>query len=840
MIERWRLFSRLILRPLAREPVRTALTMLAVALGVGVVLAIDLAGNAAAGSFHSSLESLTGKGDLLITQNAGLDERLLSGLVQLPYDLKFSPRIEDFASINGKGEALPFLGIDLIGAGARSGIVDSDASSVRSLLSETNPIWVGAGAGLRQGEQVKLLLDDTMREFTVAGVLPNRELNVIVADIGLAQRVTNKQGKLDSIDVELPPGSSVDEWRSALRKRLPPSVSVAPQGSRTDENRKMLAAFRWNLRVLSYIALIVGAFLIYNTISISVVRRRADIGILRAVGADRRTILLGFLAEASFFAVCGSLLGLLLGRLMAIGAVRLIGNTVEMLYVSSQPAPIEITASAALTGLALGMGVSLAAALAPAIEASRVAPVEAMARGREEYVAALRSRPRAWLAGGLFAAAAVLAKLPPVERQPIFAYVAVFCLIAGTAAVIPGVITVFVGAAYRLLEKIGGVEASLAARSLRASLSRTSVLTAALATAVAMTASVAIMVGSFRETVVVWMDNQLQADLYLRPAGSAAADQHPTMGEDIADGIEKLRGVASVDRFRAYPISYEGLPATLAGGESSRTGNAASTRFLPGENSAAILAKLPTGDYAVVSEPFANKHGIGVGSVLHLPLAGATRAIQVLGIYYDYSTERGYIVLDRKTLLKYLPDRAESNLAVYVKPGARAEDVRREIDAIIAGRGVMVFSNGSLRKGAIATFDHTFQITYALELVAIIVAVMGVAGALLAAVIDRRREFGLLRFLGAAQPQIRKIILCEAGLLGLLANAVGIVLGTVLSLILIFVINKQSFGWTIQFHWPAGTLLFILSGVYVATVAAALLPANTATSMNPIEVVHEE
>ena len=407
MIQTWQLFVRLILRPLVREPVRTALTIFAVALGVGVVLAIDLAGAAAAGSFHSSLESLTGKGDLLITQNAGLDQHLLRELVQLPYDLKFSPRIEDFASIDGKGEALPFIGLDLIGEGERSSIGEANGSSVSSLLRDANPIWVGSATGLRQGSHVKLLLADVMREFTVAGILPDHDQqlgvsNVIVADIGLAQGVTNKQGKLDSIDVEIPAGSSLDRWRSLLRKALPPSVSVEPQGSRTNENRKMLAAFRWNLRVLSYIALIVGAFLIYNTISISVVRRRADIGILRAVGADRQTILLGFLAEAGFFAVCGSVLGLLLGRLMAEGAVRLIGNTVEALYVSSQPAPIAITTFSALTGLALGIGVSLLAALAPAIEASRVPPVEAMARGREEYVAAIRSRPRAWLAAALY------------------------------------------------------------------------------------------------------------------------------------------------------------------------------------------------------------------------------------------------------------------------------------------------------------------------------------------------------------------------------------------------------------------------------------------------------
>ncbi len=839
------LFSRLFVRPLANEPLRTALTVVAVALGVGVVIAIDLAGQAAAGSFHASLESLTGKGDLLLTATAGIEERVLGTLIQLPYNLKFSPRIESFASIAGKGEAVPFIGVDLIGGAQAPELDRSSAVSSSSLLTEHNPIWIAPAIGVHAGEHLNLLINDTMREFTVAGILKQvknepAESNVIVADIGVAQKVTSKIGKLDSIDVQIPPGSSVDFWRRMLQKHVPASVSVEPQGARTDENRKMLAAFRWNLRVLSYVALIVGAFLIYNTIAISVVRRRNEIGVLRALGGARSAILCGFLAESAFFGLLGSLLGLVLGRLMAIGAVRLIGNTVESLYVSSQPSPVHMTTGAAITGIGLGVVISVLAALAPAIEASSVMPVEAMARGREQYVAFLRSKYRALSAGAMFIGATVLSLLPPVHGQPIFAYIAVMLLIAGTAAVIPGLISLFISYFHRLIEKVSGVEGFLAALSLRASLARTSVLTAALATAVAMTASVAIMVGSFRETVAVWMNHQLKADFYLRPAGSAAADQHPTMHPGIADRIEKLPGVSSVDRFRAYPISYEGLPATLAGGESSRTGNSASTRFLPGENQRAILSELPTGDYAVVSEPFANKHGVRVGSMVRIPLAGAVRTFEVLGIYYDYSTERGFVVLDRKTLLKYLPDPAESNLAVYLNRDADPEAVRRGIDRVISGRAVLVFSNRSLRRGAIATFDRTFRITYALEAVAVVVAVMGVAGALLAMIIDRRRDFALLRFLGASRPQVRKIVVYEAGLLGLLANSIGLALGTLLSLILIFVINKQSFGWTIQFHWPVAVLLIVLALVYAATVLAGLYPAEIALSMNPIEVIHDE
>ncbi|MBV9297244.1 MAG: FtsX-like permease family protein [Acidobacteriaceae bacterium] len=839
------LFIRLIVRPLGREPIRTALTVFAVALGVAVVIAIDLAGRAAAGSFHSSLESLTGNTDLAITATGGIDQNILGTLVQLPYAFDFMPRIEDFASLNGKGEAVPLLGLDLIGHRGEQEFESGGPENAARELASGDPIWVGRKLGLHAGERVKLLVNDAMHEFTVAGVLKPRsgdfgENNVIVADIGLVQKVTGKTNKLDSIDVRVPPDHSIEYWESMLRKQLPSSVVVEPQGSRTEENRKMLAAFRWNLHVLSYIALVVGAFLIYNTISISVVRRRAEIGIVRALGATRSMVTGAFLAEALFLGLAGVACGIMIGRVMALGAVRLIGNTVQSLYVSSQPAPVQFTLSAVVTGICLGLGVSVLAALAPAMEASRVAPVEAMARGREEYVAAIRSRGASIWAVLMFLSAAALCQLPPVHRQPLFAYIAALLLIAGTAAAIPGLVAFFAGTADRVLERLFGVEALLALRSLRASLGRTSVLTAALATAVAMTASVGIMVGSFRETVWLWMDNHLEADFYLRPAGSSAADRHPTMSADIADRIQRLPGVAIVDRLRMYSISYHGLPAGLAGGEMTRTQNSSGTRFLPGEDSQAILSKLPTGDYAIVSEPFANKHNVHPGSELRIPLGGAERNFQVLGVYYDYSSERGFVLLDRATLLKYLPDPAVTNFAVVLKAGADPGQVRQEIDEVIGGRAVMVFSNSALRRGAIAVFDRTFRITYALEAVAVIVAVMGIAGALLAMVLDRRREFALLRFLGAARSQVRGIILCEAGLLGLFANGIGLVMGILLSLILIFVINKQSFGWTIQFHWPVALLLAALTGVYVATVLAGLYPARTAIRMNPIEVIHEE
>jgi len=348
------------------------------------------------------------------------------------------------------------------------------------------------------------------------------------------------------------------------------------------------------------------------------------------------------------------------------------------------------------------------------------------------------------------------------------------------------------------------------------------------------------MVGSFRQTVLLWMEDRLQADLYLRPAAPAGADRHPTLAPEIADRLKNLPEVAAIDQFRAYEISYQGLPATLGGGDARITGRYGRRPFLSGARPADVFAQLPGRDNVIVSEPFANKHGVRRGDTLGLFVGGRRVRFRVIDIYGDYSNERGYVVMDRGTLLKYLPDPAPSNVAVYLRPGIPLEQGRRAVETALGTHRVMVFTNRSLRAEAIRVFDRTFAITYALEAVAVFVAVMGVAGALLALVIDRRREFGLLRFLGGATGQIRRIILFEAGLLGLLANIAGIALGFWLSLLLIFVINRQSFGWTIQFHWPVTVLVSALSIVYAATLLAALYPSKVAAELVPIEVIHED
>jgi putative ABC transport system permease protein len=839
-------------RPLLREPVRAGLTVLAVALGVAVVLAIDLAGDAATGSFRSSMETLAGDNDLEITTPGGVPENLVGTLASLPYSIRISPRIEDFAVIAGTKKSLPLIGLDLVSEASGFSQKDSGRAAETPFpktLEEGSEnsggfddIWVGTSLRFKTGDHLQLLINDRIHNYVIRGVYPDSNGNesAIVMDIATAQHALTRYGRVDRILLKVQKTASLEEWQQRLRSVLPAGVELRPQGTGANENRRMLAAFRWNLRLLSYVSLVVGAFLIYNTISVSVVRRRAEIGIVRALGASRGAILSAFVGEAACFGIVGALIALPLGRFMATGAVKLMAATVESLYVSSRPGPIELGIGSVFLALGIGVGVAVASAYSPAREASLVPPVEAMGKGRREYDVRVQKGRDLWLAAGLSLAAAAASRGNAIAGKPLFGYLAAILLIAASALAIPAVVDALLTISSKMLGTMFGVEALLASRSLAGSLRRTSVLVGALSTAIAMMTAVGIMVGSFRETVAVWMADQLPADLYVRPAGSAAADRHPTISLGLAEKIAKLPGVMAVDRLRAYEISYEKMPATLLSVDVDVLRSHHNSDFFSGRSKEVVLGELHDSNVVLVSEPFAYKHNVNRGNFITLALGGRRGSFRIADVYYDYSSERGNILMDRQTLLRYLPDPTPSNLAIYISPEANLDAVRHEIEKTAAGQRVLLFSNRDLRGEAIRIFDRTFAITYALEAVAVLVAVMGIAGALLALVIDRRRELGLLHFLGAAKSQIHKLILVEAGLLGLLANIAGLMLGLALSLVLIFVINKQSFGWTIRFHWPVEILLAALTIVYVATVLAGLYPAQVAVQLNPIEVVHEE
>ena len=824
-----KLFRELILRPLRREPTRTILTLLSIALGVAVVIAIELAGDAATGSFQSSLTTLVGKVDYEITANGGVDERYIAKLATLPVNARFSPVIEEPVAIPGQGSTTLY-GIDAIAGPERSG----DGSGFNPDELETSAVIssdLAARLHLKKGDHILT--------FTIQNIAPDENNEWMAIDIAAAQRLVGMYGKLDRIEVFLGPHEDANKVDRLVKSVVPAAWDVQTPGARSEENRRMLRAFRWNLRILSYISLLVGAFLIYNTIAVSVVRRRAEIGILRAIGTSSRAVLLIFLGEAAMLGLAGSALGIALGRGLAAALLGLISDTVNALFTTSTPGAIELSPTSIVAALLTGTGVAFFSALIPAREAARVAPAEAMRQSVVEHETRLHVRRDLVIASIAAVIAWALCQFGPIGGRPVLGYAATLFAVAAAAMLAPGFVTGMIRILRGTLKQIGGAAGLIAGRSLVSSLARTSVVVTALATAISMMIAVGIMVGSFRETVQVWLDQQLRADIYMRAEGPATAGIYPPIDPGVEKIAQQTPGVAEVDALSAFEFRYEGTRATFGAARMEVVRHRRTLRFLKG-NSDEVLSSLAGRDRAIVTEPFADKHHVHVGDVLHLPLGTRTAALTVAGIYYDYSSDRGTVLVDRSTLLKYLPQQPITNIAIFVQPGADAMKVRRDLESRLRNFPLVIAPNEALRRGAIEVFDRTFTVTYALEAVAIIVAMLGAANSLLALVLDRRREIGLIRYLGAVAGQVRRMILVEAALLGLLAGTLGLALGTALSLVLIYVVNKQSFGWTIQFHPPVLLLGGALLLVWAMTVVAGVYPARFAARLEPAAVIHEE
>ena len=832
---------RLIVRPMASDPVRALLTIAAVALGVAVIVAVDLASEASMGSFRSSLESLEGSARYEIVQVGGIPETVYGELARLPEPLAFSPRIESFALLPGTGEQVPLFGVDLVGDTTLGTVGAMPRPDVSELIGEPS-VWVTESLGVSPGTALELIAGDRRLKLQVQGVIDSSRTvagRFVLMDIALAQRLLGRMGRLDRIYVYAQ-GEERD-WSAVLVPLLPPAASILPAGTGTEDSRRMLTAFRWNLRTMSYATILVGAFLIYNTISAYIVRRRQQIGIVRAVGASRAMVRAAFLFEGAVFGVLGVAAGLVLGRLLAIGAVDAVGQTVSSLYVSSTPGDIAFRPWTIAIGVIAGVGVSLLSAWWPAREAAGVAPTEAMAGAALDYDVR-RIGHRSTAAAVVLAVLAVACCLaPPVERIPVGGYAALVCLIGAAAMISPRVSILVLGYCGRWLTAPFGVIAGIAARSLAATLGRTSVIVTAMAIATALIVGMAVMVGSFRETVVNWVEHRLQADFYVSPAGGGGRGAPSTMSEEVvAARLAAVPGVVDVGRYRTYSIRYRDTPATLGLADVALYDRHSGISILEGPAPEAIWPRLAAGDSVIVSELFSYRHDVQPNDTIRLSLGADVVELGVAGVFYDYSGERGFVIGDRNALLRYLPDRRVSSLSVYLEPGAGFEASREALVRAVSGLEVAVTPSRTLRERSIEIFDRTFAITYALELIAVFVAILGMAEALLNLVFDRRVELAQLRMHGASMRQIRGLILVQAGLLGLAACVLGLVLGIAWSQVNLLVIHKQSFGWSVQLHWPVAFLAAALGLIFVASVVSGLYPARIGARLNPVEVLRGE
>lgn len=881
-----------VLRDLLFNKVRTILTVLGIALGVAVMLAINLANNTALSRFQESIDLVAGKTNLEVVARSGpeLDENVLLNLNFLRSQfVLLTPVIDALAVVPGdKPDVVQVLGVDMFADPAfRPFAISGKGGGGKALFGadifNANSAYVGekfaAKYNLQKGSSFKLLVNDAEKVVNVVDVLAYSGSgkafggNVLVMDIGPAQALFDMPGRISRVDIMLPVDASSQtnspspevqkQFVSRIKNALPVDATVQLPSRRSAQVQKMLAAFQYNLAALSLIALLVGMFLIYNTMSMTVIRKRSEIGILRAIGISRSSVFGVFLIQALMLGATGSLLGLGLGLLFAGGAVSAVGRTVKALYVDQPSAEIAVSGTTLLIAFFAGMLLTALAALGPIFEAMSVPPAEASRRASYELRISRGSGKLAIFGCLLLLVAWLAAMAPAVNGFPMFGYMAAALSIFGVAFCMPVILSRLVTVFRPLMYALFGSEGKLAVLSLGGTLGRTSVTVASLMLGIAMMVSLAVMIGSFRETVIVWVKQSLQADLYVEPAARAASSRVGKLSQEVVKRIRELPGVQDVDSFVEFPIEYNGAITNLGAGDLDVLAKHGRLIFVDRENPEAVFDRLlgsgnkasvggnvasgtqsPAGEpthACVVSESFALRNNVHKGDTITLSSHRGDFLVKVESIYFDYASDLGYVILPRPLFRKYFDDTYSTTLGVYLDPGADIERVRSQmVSQLGATTRLNVRTNRELREEVLRVFDNTFSITYALHAISILVAILGVMNALFALTFEMRRDFAILKYIGASTQQIRKIILLQATTLGLFGTTSGMIVGLVLSLLLINVINKQSFGWTIQLAIPFGFLAQSFGLIMLFSFLSGILPAHAATKNITPEAVRVE
>ena len=844
-------------RHFVRHPWQMGLAALGIALGVALAVGIDVGTASVRRAFALSSQAITGRATHHIVGGpSGVPEELYRQLrlaPDLPAGLQLAPLVDGVVAPEQGGGVMRVLGVDPFAEppfrdlGATT--TASTPGTLATLLTQPGAVVLSAETAealvvargqplaVRVGGRRLVLL--VVHVQTVTDRDQRRALDrVALVDIATAQELLARVGHLSRIDLILPAGAEREgEALSWLRTRIPADVRVEAVRDGADALAQLTRAFDLNLRALSLLALLVGAFLIYNTMTFSVVQRRPVLAILRTLGATRGQLGRNLMLEALVLGTVVSAVGLALGVGLSRGLVRLIARAVSDLYFSVSVTDVSTPTAPLLRGLALGVAASLASAWPAARDATFTEPHIALHRARVEARARAWA-PRAALGGvGLGALAGIALALSADSLG--LALGALLALLVGCAGLVPMLVLLLARGSGFVLGAVRGATGRLAARSIGAGLSRTGVAAAALTLALAVTTGVGVMVSSFRGAVERWLGATLRADVYVSAPSSVGARADEPLPPTLLARLRAIPGVAAVGSNRIVMVPLDGTP-TLLMAIGLPAGRDLGVELLQGD-AQAVRAAFPEARGVLVSEPLAYKRRLRAGDRVRLGTDRGTEAFEVLGVYRDYGSDAGAMMMGRASYDRFFDDRLVTGIGLHVTSGVTADElVARVRERLGPEDAVWVRSNRALREASLRIFDRTFEVTSVLRLMALVVATFGVASALMALSLERARELAILRALGATPGQVVELTILETALLGCWAGLLAIPFGMLVAAVLVFVINQRSFGWTMPLTPGVGTLLSAPLLGLGAGIAAGIYPAVRAARMLPAQALRDE
>ena len=839
-----------------RRPTQSIFFIIGVGLGVAMIVAIDLATGAANRAFTISTEAVTGKTTHQIVGGpSGLDESIYVTLrQQLGYRLS-APIVEGYVTAEELDmQPMRLLGVDSFAESPfRNYLNDNntnfaDDNGFTAFIVQPNTVLLSADLAnqynIHVGDFIHIHVAGHRHTLQIVSLLKAEDKNeqrgldgLLIADIGTAQELLGKVGTLNRIDLIIPEGTQGERLLKRITATLPPGARIAqPKDSAVEE---MTAAFRLNLTALSLLALLVGMFLIYNTAVFSVVQQRSVLGSLRALGMTRSQIFSIILSEAGLLGVIGTILGLGLGYLLGRGALQIVTTNINDLFFVVTVRQIDIPPLTLLKGAVIGIAAALIAAALPAYEATNVPPASAIQRSHIEE----RVRNALYWVSGVGVGILLLGITLLIPKwHLIITFAGIFAIIIGISLLTPaltlGLMHIWAGL-IRFFGKSFSPLIRLAIRDITRSLSRTSVAIAALMVAVSVIVGVSLMISSFRLTVEQWLTDLLQADIFVS-APSLISDQTTSpLAHGVVEKLETFPGVVQIATSRLVDVSAGDLGMIqLAAVSMDIAGDKRYYKAAVGDPAKTWEALKAGG--LIINEPMSHRFKLEVGDEVSLLTDRGEHRFPIVAVAYDFDVQSGALI-DDAIYRTYWNDSDLSSAALFVESGIDVDTKINELRAAFAGEAELVIrSSRDLRAHSLAIFDRSFSITVALQMLAMLVAFIGILSALMSLQLERRREIGTLRAVGMTRRQLWKLTLVQTGLMGTTAGILAMPTGFVLAVILIYIINLRSFGWTLQMYLQPVYFLQALVVALVAALLAGIYSAWRVGSMQPADALREE
>jgi putative ABC transport system permease protein len=804
----------------------------AVVLGVALAFAVHLINESALGEFSAAVRVVSGQADFELRARhrsfgGGFDELIYARVAAHPRVALASPvlEVETYAlDPQGRRVTLRVLGVDaLLAAPLSPNLLPRPAPAAdRLTVLDPEAMFLNAAAARRLGSAGSLSVGSAagVVEFHVRGSVAADGPPLAVVDIAGAQAAFGALGRVSRIDVRLASGAQRDAVLRDLD--LPPSVRVAAADESALRISNLSRAYRVNLTVLALVALFTGAFLVFSILALSVSRRTPQLALLGVLGLTAHQRLMLVLAESALLGLAGSVAGLALGTaLAALGLWWLAGDLGGGYFPGVAPQLQFSAGAAALYGL-LGVGAAIAGGWLPARAAQRIAPAQAL-KGLAPLGAA--SASPGWATGGALLVAAALAFAPPWHGLPLAAYASVALLLIGGIAAAPAGVDLLLRAVPEPRTPIMLLAVERARWQRQSATIAVAGIVASLALAVALT----VMVASFRTSVSSWLDQVLPADLYARTASSSASAETLHLPADL---LEQVRSLAAIERVTGQRVFVAQLDPARPGVTvlARPIGDPTTTLPLVGR----LLAAAPQTINVYVSEAMVSLYGAAPGTRFELPLPdGRLYEVHVRGVWRDYARQHGAVAIDAADYRALSGDTRINDLALWLRPGADRADVQAAIERLVGTAGTLEFAAaGELRSTSLRIFDRSFAVTYWLQAIAIGIGLFGIAASFSSQVLARRKEFGVLMHLGLTRSQVRRMVALEGALWATAGAVLGVLLGLAVSVVLVKVVNPQSFHWTMELAAPWGRLtllgLVVIASATLATWLAARASARGA------------